>query len=168
MVAGGLGKEGDVAGKVERALGCALATVLLSGVGASGAGAQVYRWVDEQGRVQFSDRPRTTDEAPMELKVPPPSPGPDQGQRNVRRDRLLEVFAEERRRKQARAEEERVRRERRARECSEARDGLARLQRGGGIYELDANGERVYLTGSEIDRRIGIWRQRVEHLCAPS
>lgn len=43
---------------------------------AASAGAEVYRWVDSEGRVQFSDRPVTGAE-PVPLQAPRPEPTPE-------------------------------------------------------------------------------------------
>lgn len=127
--------------------------------------AEVYRWVDEDGRVHFSDRPRVAGERPLHVETRAPAPGPDDVRRRERRDRLLEVFAEERRRAREQAREARARAQARQKACAEARATLARLERGGVFYEVDAGGRRAYLDEAALERRRAWWRGQVERVC---
>ena len=121
-----------------------LAMGLAGGVLAGPAAAEVYRWVDEQGKVHFGDRPPATAPAEaLDLDVPPAVDGPDRG-RMERQRRFLDVTEEERRREAAARREAQAERERRAENCRRARDNLARVRRARYLYQGTDGERRVY------------------------
>ena len=131
----------------------------------SAAAAEVYRWVDEHGRVHFSDRPQRVGQKP--LQVTPTAPSEDRGleQRQQRRDRLLRIFSEDREREQAARKQQEIAQAQRQRDCQLARNELADLERGGVFYQLGEHGERRYLHQDDVNRRKAHWRAEVKRLC---
>lgn len=113
--------------------------------------AGVYKWVDEQGRVHYGDRPESQRAAPVEIRPPAGSPPPaprDRGDRQRRLSNTLESDRvkrlEDRRRQEARKAELTQR-------CNLARDRMRRFESAGYLYDLDAAGERRVL--NETQRR---------------
>ncbi len=132
--------------------------------------AEVYRWVDEDGRVHFGDRPGAVEADKLDIPDPPPQKlDVDQQQldaeRNAERQRLLDAFEEEREMKQ-RAKQEREAKEReRQHNCIYARDILREYENTGSIYEPLAGGKRRYLSASERRQEIERARQEVRRWC---
>jgi len=62
---------------------------------ASLASAQIYKWVDEYGNVQFSDKPPAEGAEEIKLKDSA-TPDPELQQHREKQQRLLEVMEEER------------------------------------------------------------------------
>ncbi len=127
------------------------------------AAVPVYKWVDDDGRVHYSDRrpPGDGSAEPLEL-LPAPSDAEVQSARE--RVAALESRAraalderaaalERQRREEQLAEAERADRLRR---CDFARRTLATLQIRRPVYRIDASGERVYLDdasrAAEVER----------------
>lgn len=143
--------------------------VLVAGfIMAISASAEVYRWTDENGKVHFSDKPRhggATEK--VEVKVPQNSYG---GSDVLERQRdLLDRYDQEARQeaKQQRKDAiEEQRQERQQASCNSYRDYWKRIQRGGPMYKLNGNGERVYYSEEERAKRIEFHRKRMEKVCS--
>ncbi|MGD2081980.1 MAG: DUF4124 domain-containing protein [Chromatiales bacterium] len=147
-----------------------VAGFLLSAVVCSSTlGAGVYRWVDEQGRTHFGDRPPVSAEAQaVDLPRPaPPSAGPSaQAQdREKARRKLLEYYDDKRAEEKAAAEQARQERDAREAGCRQARRALKRYTSSGRIYKPTADGGRAYLSAEELDALIGHLEQQVSSLC---
>jgi hypothetical protein len=143
----------------------ALVTALLLGLAAPAPAAGVYKWVDEQGRVHYGDRPRSVDNASaIGIEAPPPV---DAGasERARRRDKLLDAIAQERAEREAR--EHRLASERRehAQICQRARQQLARYERSNLLYRKDKDGERQYFSDAERASHINTLREATARAC---
>lgn len=111
--------------------------------------AGVYKWTDEEGNVHFGDRPPSQEAE--QIKVPKSAPAtqaPNAKERWETRQRMLEIYEEDRtKKKQAKAEEKRKRKEMEAR-CVIARDRL-KAYKDAALYDLNENGERSYYSDEE-------------------
>jgi cell division protein FtsN len=116
--------------------------------------AEVYKWVDDQGRVSYGDRPQ--DESPSQRievdDAPTVAPAGDSMSREEKRRRLLETMQEERYDKQQRRAEEKAERERDHRRCIQYKDRMRQFERASRLYSLDREGNRVYMSSEERDR----------------
>ncbi len=142
-------------------------SLLLALLLAIDAFAGVYRWVDENGNVQFTDRPPPGAEESDELTIrsqgsAPESPPVD---RKEARDRLLEQFQREREQKKAAAEKERQEKKQRQKRCNYAKQLLTDYLEHGALYERLPNQERRYLTNQERDAEIARARADVKQWC---
>lgn len=122
--------------------------------------AEIYRWVDESGKVHFSDRPN--DGAAHKLQIETREGEPvdtDQQQR------LLDAYREER---EAR-EEERLKAEERERQrsqnCAYARNRLRQYD-GARLYQPLENGGRRYLDDNERQREMERVEEAVQRWCS--
>lgn len=131
------------------------------------AQAQVYKWVDDDGQVHFSQFP-PEDDKPVEsvdIRVGSSMPADAAKQKleNIRQ-KLLEssmdrnLSEEERLQKQAQAEDAEKR-------CQQARDQLITLQQNGRVYQTDEQGERQWLDEKKRQDLINETQQRVKELC---
>lgn len=114
----------------------------------------VYKWVDEQGRVHYGEKPPARIQAQeMQLKAPPlqddTAAEDDEAARSDNAQRLLRAFDEEREQKKAQQQKSREENARRERQCALARDRLRRFQSAGSLYDLDREGNRRILSDSE-------------------
>ena len=128
------------------------------------AGEEVYRWTDDHGRVHFGDRPAGALARPVELQRAP-APDAVAAERRERQQRLLDAFEQDRREAQEQAararREEDVRRER----CAHARDQARGVEEAGVVYELDAAGNRRYLSDGAREQALAQVRHAVERWC---
>jgi hypothetical protein len=125
---------------------------LLLGWSSLASGAGVYKWVDEQGRVHYGERPPERIQAQeMQIKEAPPdvSPIEDEAGRRDKEQRLLRAFDEERAQKKELQQKSREEQEKRQRNCALARDRLRRYQNASSLYNLDKQGERRTLSDAE-------------------
>lgn len=142
-------------------LACCLAALAWWGL----AGAEIYRWVDEDGKVHYTDRPQHSDQTPLNVKPLRPAADPDLELRRERRDRLLHILSEDRERERAAQARQDRERTARAHDCRLARNELSDLERGGVFYELGDQGERRYLSQDQVKQRKDRWRSEVQRLC---
>jgi hypothetical protein len=138
-----------------------LTTILLGG--ATLLHAELYRWVDAEGRVHYTDTPppanaRKSEELQRPRRAAPATPVPDGDARQPGTPAEQEAAFRKRQLEKAeqQAEQERARKEAetKKRNCDSARSQLAGLQAGGRITRYNAQGEREYLSEQEIQSSI--------------
>lgn len=130
--------------------------------------AEVYRWVDERGKVHFSDRPNQGGAQKLEINEPSDAAGIDQqrldAERRMQQEKLLDAYREERElRQQERRKAEEAGRQR-STNCAYARNRL-REYGNSRLYEPLEDGGRRYLDSDERQREIDRVRASVEHWC---
>ncbi len=127
-----------------------LSVVLVLILASAFATAEVYKWVDADGNVNYGDRPPAAD-ADARSMPPPPSPAEDaeREQRSVKQRRLLEAFEAERAERALAAAEAAAARADRAQKCERARRQLAGLERANVVYTTDDSGARAYMSDGE-------------------
>lgn len=109
------------------------------------AAAGVYKWVDEEGRVHYGQRPPAVADQAEKMKLDKaPPPDPYAAERRERMQRYIEAKDEERAEREKKKEEAQAKAEERKQECTRARKRMA-LFSGGRIYEIDENGQRSYM-----------------------
>ncbi len=112
--------------------------------------AAVYKWVDENGKTHYSDKPLDEKSETVHIKNTP-APDPAHNERIEKRDRLLKVLDEERldtKQQRARQAEEKRMREK---NCADARIRVQQMKSAIYLYEdtNDPNNPKIY---SEEDR----------------
>lgn len=136
---------------------------------AMGAFAGVYKWVDENGHVQYGDRPPPAVEESAEVTIrdqgSAPPPPPQEVDRKQARDRLLEQYQREREEKKEATAKKRKQKEIQKKRCAYARKTLTEYLEHGLLYERLANQERRYLTDQERDAEIAKARADVKKWC---
>jgi hypothetical protein len=152
-----------------RTLACALAIGALTVVAWQvQAEQEVFRWVDANGIVHYSDRPTDPNAEPTGLVYNNTNPAQirEQQIRDWERERQA---AEESTQQTAAAQRERVSETERARQremgCQAARDRLERYSTAHGLYQELPGGERRYLTSEEIDEERDLAAMDVENWC---
>ena len=127
------------------------------------AGGTVYKWVDENGQVHYGQHGGGK---VIEFKQ---SGHPERAaaarKRTADLERWLDAREKERTHAVERKAEEDHARQEKAKYCNEAGIELAKLERGGRIYEPLANNERRYLDEKEVRKRAEEVRANVEHYC---
>lgn len=142
------------------ALGVALMALAHQGVSAG-----VYRWVDDEGKVHYGDRPPGKDKAtPIELESAP-APAPDDDERRAKTRRLLDAMESKRDRENEQAAQAKADKARRERNCEIARRHVTLYQRANQISRVGADGERTYLSDEERDQALTHARSLVDRWC---
>lgn len=128
--------------------------------------AEVYKWVDEEGRVHFSDRPEAS--ASTEIKTrerQSAQPLEEEHERRQKMQRMLDVYAEERAEKKEAKQRQLAERKKRKQNCTLAKDRYNSHIRARGIYSLGNDGERRYMSDEERARHIKRLRADIARWC---
>ncbi len=132
------------------------------------ADAGVYRWVDDQGRVHFGDKPPDKERAESidtTASPAPARPAPNAAERRDKQQRLLRAWEEERRQREEAQAKNKEEQERRENNCRIARDRLRSYRDAGYLYDLDAKGERRVFSYAERDAAIKEMEAAVAQWC---
>ena len=133
------------------------------------AQAQQYKWVDQNGKVQYGDVPPPGVKA-QRLKPPPGAPAPakkgEKGEKALSPEaayRKRQEDAQKEREKGAQAEQEAAAKRE---NCTRAQESLRTLESGQRIARTDAKGERYYLEDAQIAQETSRARQLVKENCS--
>jgi hypothetical protein len=127
--------------------------VALAALGFAGAplcAQEIYKSVDAEGHVVYSDRASSKNAAKSTLHVDEGDPA--EAARLAKQQKLLDTAAAQRVKQDAAdASSKAAEDERRQKACEKARSNYARLQNTWRLYKSDADGNRVYYSDEEID-----------------
>lgn len=145
--------------------------------------AELYKWVDADGKVHYSDRQppaaakkqetlRTTAARPLVAPSPAPAGTPEaekapaagpktiaEQEMEFRKRRLEAAEAEAKKQKEAQAAADKQR------NCTQSKARVAALQKGGRVTRLDAAGEQVFLDDAEIGQALVEARKTADSWC---
>jgi hypothetical protein len=132
---------------------------------------QLYRWVDKDGTVRYSDRPPPSGTPARTLSVPGPAPaatdkGGSSGSTTLQeQEKALRKRLDEQKKSQekaaAAAKDEQVK----ADNCRRARESLATLQGGQRILRTDAQGNQYYVDDAQRAQETQRAEQAVKDWC---
>jgi len=137
---------------------------------AAPAQAQLYKWTDANGRVQYSDRKPADGKEAKPVRNTVSSVGSQSGgasgskslaEQNKEFDKRRQELAEGQQKQQQTAAEQK----RNAENCEAARRNLAALQSGQRIARYDLKGEKSYMDDSQRAAETERSRQQVEQSC---
>lgn len=142
----------------------AIAGLLLIATSAQG---QLYKWVDESGKVHYSDTPppaKTKSSKTLSIPNQPAAEAPAgksiAEQEKDYRKRMSEA-ADAEAKKKAEDEQAKIR----AANCQTARNNLKTLEETGRVYTYDAKGERVYMDDAQRQKAIDDARKAIADWC---
>jgi hypothetical protein len=138
---------------------CALALAPL-------ASAQMYKYVDKDGKTVYTDQP-PPDADPKAMRVPSSAVGnaPAPGKTAVQQDKELQKGREKTAEAAKKADETAARAKAEEERCNSAKAAYAQYQLGGRITKLNDKGEKIFLGDDEIDAAREKARQQVEQYC---
>jgi Skp family chaperone for outer membrane proteins len=124
----------------------------------------VYKTVDAQGHVTYSDRPTAPSAKKTEIAVQQADPA--EAERLARENQLLKSEDDLRKKQQAaddkaKAQQDKAKQAR----CQVARDQYNAVKDAGRMFHRDADGNRVYYTDTEADARREAARQVMTLAC---
>jgi len=140
-------------------LACALAC-------SSAALAQLYKSIDKDGRVIYSDQPPVAAES-KQLKVSPgpaTAPAPSAKERLKEQEKGKAASAGNSKEDEEKAKLDKANRER----CEIARAQVRNMQEGGRFTAVDAKGERYYLDEKQIEAELAKAQKAVSESCKAS
>lgn len=125
---------------------------------------QIYKWVDENGKVHFGDRPKV-DRQQEEVRLKPLNTVNQPNQRMQQQQKMLDSY-QRRREDQAKAQEEQRKQQAKTKEqCDRAKSQLESYINSTAMYENLPNGERRYLDQKERDDTINKLKRDIAANC---
>ncbi len=128
--------------------------------------AAMYKWVDDQGQVHYSQYPPRDRE--VETIAPPPPPATPAAEAQRRLEETLRTLDETRKAREAsrqKAAEEAAEAERIRSNCEAARANLRRLTAGGRKKIVGEDGVAYYMTEEEKRKKIQEARDQIDKYC---
>ena len=132
--------------------------------------AQLYKYVDKDGKTVYTDQPPPNAET-KQLNVPASKPAPAPanaaaGNKSaVERDKELEKSREEAREKQKKAAEAAQKAEAAEQRCKQLREAHQAFLEGGRLQKYNDKGERVLLGDAEIEAERNRTRREMDEAC---
>lgn len=129
------------------------------------AQAEIYKWTDEKGNVHYGDKPVVNSEEiliPEKINVQSRA---TRQEREEKRKRLLESFAEDRADKKEQQENQEIKKKKLNRQCITARDRLKIYQKSSRLYDLDEKGERVILSDKAKQQTVDQLAAEIDKYC---
>ncbi len=124
------------------------------------ASAEIYKWVDEDGKVHYGDKPV---ENASEVSVDTSKKGhmnPGAARQDMQR-RLVDAYDEDRQKKNEEQDKSRKQKKKLQAQCTRARDKLRRIMQASSLYDLDKDGNRVTLSK---EQRLSSTQSLREHI----
>ncbi len=141
-----------------------LTLLALTAVPLTVTGGEVYKWVDQNGKVTYGDHPQGTRAEKVEVGRAP-EVSRELREQHLRTQRALEAYATERAERQdarvARAAEVAERK----RNCTRARDEQRRREQAAHLYYLDEQGNKRIIDGAEYEAAQEEARSAVRNFC---
>jgi len=133
--------------------------------------AEIYKWVDDNGQVHYSEKPPVRQKA-EQIQIQstgnhsaPQRQQVDEENHLKKQQKLLKAFEEERQyNKKQEAKNEKIEATR-SRNCVIAKSNLRSYETANRIFKIDENGNRVYMPDSSRQQAIQRARDEVERWC---
>lgn len=130
------------------------------------AQAEIYKWKDDKGKIHYGDKPIASSEK-MNIKEGSASrKNINQSSRNDRRRKLMETYDLERKEKKQQQAKRKEKRKKLNAQCGGAKDSLRRYKRAGRIYDLDKDGNRIYLSDAAHESAVDNLQKQIKKHCS--
>jgi hypothetical protein len=126
--------------------------------------AEIYKWVDESGRVNYGDKPGG-ESSSLQIDADRLASENDSAAREEKRRRLLESMQEDRLEKEQLRARKKAEREREHRMCIQYKDRMRQFERASTLYSLDTDGNRIYMSNEERDRTTRDLQSKINKHC---
>jgi len=128
--------------------------------------AEIYKWVDKNGRVHYDDKPPVTGQKElMNINEESNAVKGLTDDRAEKRKTLLDAIDEDRQLKKEKEAKAKKKKTKLNKQCHRAKDGLKRYERSASVYDLDKDGNRVTLPGSVRDKIIADLKKKIAENC---
>lgn len=131
----------------------------------AGAHAETHRWIDERGKVQYSDRPPVGVEATVLRAVSTPASGVGANKTFAEREAELKKAQQKKKEAADLAAQKQANTEIEKSNCAAARQRMTALQSGARMSEYDANGEVRFLEDNERQQRSAQAQDDIAKFC---
>jgi hypothetical protein len=144
--------------------------VIIIFLSASSVQADVYKWVDEKGNVHYGDKPESGSQA-IEIQQRKTADVPvtleeNQLSREEKRQRVSDALEEDRLAKNKEREKKKKERAQKKRECNRLKDRQRHVESATGLYKLDKDGNRVFISNEQRKKSEQQLRKRIQKACS--
>lgn len=129
------------------------------------AQAEIYKWTDEKGNVHYGDKPVVNSEEILISDKINVQSSVTMQEREEKRKRLLESFAEDRADNKEQQEKQEIKKTKLNRQCITARDRLKTYQKSSRLYDLNEKGERVILSDKARQQTVDQLAAEIDKYC---
>ncbi|HTT07303.1 MAG TPA: DUF4124 domain-containing protein [Gammaproteobacteria bacterium] len=126
--------------------------------------AEVYKWVDEQGKVHYGDHPGNARSQPVQIQAAP-QPDPDSAERREKSQKLLNEYSDDQTEQKKQQESREKEAAQRKVNCELAKKNLDTYEHAATLYTTDKDGERHNLTDDEYKKAIETSHANVKKWC---
>ncbi len=136
--------------------------------------AKVYRWVDENGQVNYSDQAGNTsaqrmdiDESQTSKPIPTKSTEAKEGTKKEgsEENSTQESAKEEADKKPVKAEKPKISKKEKRRLCKEGREDYKKISSRGRMREINKKGEYTYLSEKQRQKRLSAAKKKQRKYC---
>jgi hypothetical protein len=131
------------------------------------AGAQLYKYVDKNGKTVYSDQPPATGDSKQIRVQAGPADAPA-AKPAAEKDKAAQKGREADKDKGKKAEDAAKEAQRKAAACEQAKIRYQALVDGGRIYKYTPSGEREYMSDEEIESGRTQAKREMDEACKPS
>lgn len=137
---------------------------VLAGLFTAPALAEIYKCRDANGKLQYTDKPCAGESSVFTPRKAPVADA-DSDARMQKTHKLLNALEAERNQEKKAAAEQQAEKERRQRNCNNARDRYRGITQASRVYELDKDGNRVVMNDAQRAQSTEQARADVERWC---
>ena len=129
--------------------------------------ADVYKWVDEDGRVHYGDKPSGNQATEIDIKPSSSQPARSEDWKTIqqRQKKYLEYLEDERKDRDEIKAKQAAEKAERQRLCTEATEYHQKLLSNRLWYREDKDGNKVYLDYKEKDEEIRKTKEMMDKFC---
>jgi hypothetical protein len=131
------------------------AALLLATAGMAASADQVYRWVDKDGHVHYSQTPpASTDVNAQAVNITPPAPDPTTLQNEQNLAKQLQEQNKQDQANQQKAQADAQQKAQQQQRCDALRQRLQLLEATGRVATVDAQGNKTYVSDDDKAKQI--------------
>jgi len=126
--------------------------------------AEIYKWVDEQGNINYGDKP-VVNSNEMQVDVKDKGNVKISNTREKNRQKLLDAYHQDQKRENKEKQEQKKQKKKRQRDCVQAKDYMKTYERARSLYNLDKDGNRVTMTDKERKKSTAELKKYIQKNC---
>jgi len=126
--------------------------------------AEIYKWVDAQGRVHYGDK-QTNSSTEMQINASKKSNVKVSESREASRQRLLDAYKSDNERESKEKEKAKKKKKDLQRRCSYSKDTLKGYERARYLYDLDKDGKRIIMSSEERAKTTSRLKSNIKKYC---
>jgi len=129
------------------------------------ASAELYKYVDKDGKTVYTDQPPANSESKQLHVAPSAGSAGSAGKSYVERDKELDKGRKEAAEKEKKAEQSADRAKAAEERCTQAQANYKSYEEGGRLLKYNDKGEREYMTDEEIESARAKSKQQMDEAC---